>query len=78
MKKIFYLVIVLLCIGPGLYAYNVQHNTRRNRKKNQRPDSYCTQCCSEGRFVSSECCKQCNGCQKYNDYGSAECSDYPT
>ncbi len=79
MKKIFYLVIALLCIESGLYAYNPQYNTRKNRKKNQHLDNYCINCCKDGRFASDECKnkRRCNNCQQYNDSAAAEGRDYP-
>lgn len=37
----------------------------------------CQACCNQGRFVSGECCKQCNGCTLYRDEAASECNDYP-
>lgn len=37
----------------------------------------CRACCSEGRWVNSECARQCGGCDMYNDQAAQEYRDYP-
>lgn len=39
-------------------------------------DDYCEACCT-GRTVSTDCCRECNYCQAYDDEAAAECRDYP-
>jgi len=38
----------------------------------------CEECCKAGRFVSRECCTQCNGCTMWSDEGTRECADFPS
>jgi hypothetical protein len=37
----------------------------------------CRACCSEGRWVNSECARSCGGCDMYNDEAAQEFRDYP-
>lgn len=37
----------------------------------------CRACCSEGRWVNSECARECGGCDMYNDQAAQEFRDYP-
>src|SRR3989304_1104983 len=38
---------------------------------------YCKECCAQGRFVSTECCRRCGSCSgvSYDDEGHNECND---
>ena len=37
----------------------------------------CKECCKQGRWASSDCCRNCGGCEAYSDEGKAECQDFP-
>ncbi|MEX0940010.1 MAG: hypothetical protein WDZ41_01490 [Candidatus Babeliales bacterium] len=39
----------------------------------------CEECCKKGRWVSKECCTECNNCEVVgSDESTAECQDVPS
>lgn len=45
--------------------------------KSLRAYNYCEECCQQGRFVSTECCRTCGSCDIRHDEGAVECRDNP-
>ena len=92
MKKLSSIVLLtLLALSyQSIYAYDdesvITENSTEHSSKESCPDCPksrregvvdCRACCSEGRWVNSECARQCGGCNMYNDQAYQEYRDYP-
>jgi hypothetical protein len=73
----FIAMVVILFALRSLLANDIEETYHEERKRNHHERNFCEECCKQGRFASTECCRQCGGCDMWDDEGASECRDYP-